>query len=137
MELNNYFQEGTYVTQTTLVMDKHTAPHVGSGKAKVLATPVLVNFFEAAALAVIEPALPMGTQSLGTHLDIHHVAATPTKMKVEVTATLVKIEGRSVSFDLVAKDEIEQIGYGTHKRFVVDKEKIDARVKAKASTVSA
>jgi len=137
MDLNICLQEGACVTQTTLVMDQHTAPHVGSGKAKVLATPMLVTFFEAAALAVIEPDLPVGTQSLGTHLDIHHIAATPTKMKVEITATLVKIDGRNLNFDLIAKDEVEQIGHGIHQRVVVDKEKFDLKVKAKAPTTVA
>lgn len=131
MDLSNCLQVGASVTQNTLVMDQHTAPHVGSGKAKVLATPVLVNLFEAAALAVIEPDLPAGAQSLGTRLEIHHTAATPTKMNVEVTATLTNIEGRVLSFDLIARDEVEQIGRGSHQRVVVDKEKFDLRVQAK------
>ena len=134
MDLSSCLQVGDSVTQYTLVLDEHTAPHVGSGKAKVLATPVLVNLFEAAALAVIEPKLSKGTQSLGTRLEINHTAATPTNMNVEVTATLTKIESRMVTFQLLARDEVEQIASGTHERVVVDKQKFDLRVQAKSKT---
>ena len=132
MDLNDWLQLGSKVSRVTIVTEKHTAPHVGSGLAPVLATPVLVNLFEAAALAVIEPDLPPGTQSLGTRLDIQHTAATPIRMKVEVTATLSKIDGRNLTFDLVASDEVEQIGNGTHQRVVVNAERFVARVNAKA-----
>ena len=134
MDLSSCLQVGDIVTQNTLVLDEHTAPHVGSGKAKVLATPVLVNLFEAAALAVIEPNLSTGTQSLGTRLEINHTAATPTRMNVEVTATLTKIEGRMVTFQLAARDEVEGIASGSHERVVVDKQKFDLRVQAKSKT---
>lgn len=134
MDLSSCLQVGDSVTQNTLVLDEHTAPHVGSGKAKVLATPVLVNLFEAAALAVIEPNLSTGTQSLGTRLEINHTAATPTRMNVEVTATLTKIEGRMVTFQLAARDEVEGIASGSHERVVVDKQKFDLRVQAKSKT---
>lgn len=136
MNLTGRIDPGASVTQSTLVLDKHTAPHVGSGLAKVLATPVLVNLFEAAALAVIEPLLPPGTQSLGTRLAIKHTAATPTKMLVTVTATLTKIDGRLISFDLIANDEVEQIGSGTHDRVVVDIENFDRRVQLKTKDPS-
>jgi len=134
MDLSNCLQVGDSVTQNTLILDEHTAPHVGSGIAKVLATPVLVNLFEAAALAVIEPKLPDGTQSLGTRLEINHTAATPTGMTVEVTATLTRIEGKMVTFELLARDEVEQIGSGSHQRVIVDKQKFDLRVQAKSQT---
>ncbi|MGK0399776.1 MAG: fluoroacetyl-CoA thioesterase [Gammaproteobacteria bacterium] len=132
MDLNNCLQIGASVTQTTLVLDQHTAPHVGSGYAKVLATPVLVNLFETAALAVIETKLPADTQSLGTRLEIEHTAATPTNMNVKVTATLIKVEGRTVTFKLMAQDEIEKVSCGIHVRVVVDKQKFDLRVIAKS-----
>jgi fluoroacetyl-CoA thioesterase len=132
MDLNNFLQIGASVTQTTLVLDQHTAPHVGSGYAKVLATPVLVNLFEAAALALIESKLPASTQSLGTRLEIEHTAATPTNMNIRVTATLKKVEGRKATFELMAQDEIEKISCGSHVRVIVDKQKFDLRVIAKS-----
>ena len=133
IDLTDWLVPGSGICQVTLVEDRHTAPHVGSGLAPVLATPVLVNLFEAAALAVIEDKLPPGMQSLGTRLDIKHTAATPTQMQVEVSAILKKIEGRNLTFELVARDEVEQIGSGSHQRVVVDRDKFIHRVQSKAN----
>src|SRR3954470_21479184 len=77
-----------------VVANEHTAPFVGSGKVRVLATPVMINLFEAASLACCEQYLEAGHQSLGIHLDVRHIAATPVGMKVHATAELIKIEGR-------------------------------------------
>src|SRR5580700_11125227 len=81
-----------------VVGPEHTAPFVGSGRIAVLATPVMINLFEAAALAAIEHLLPPGHQSLGTHLDVSHVAATPVGLQVTVTAEVVRVEGRIIAF---------------------------------------
>src|ERR687891_2110513 len=85
-----------------VVGEEHTAPRVGSGKVRVLATPVMINLIEAAALAAIEHLLPAGYQSLGTHLDVHHVAATPVGMRVRAVAEVTKVNGRTVTFKLSA-----------------------------------
>ena len=69
-------------TATLVVAAEHTAPRVGSGRIAVLATPVLINVIEAAALACCEGLLPEGHQSLGIHLDVRHFAATPVGMRV-------------------------------------------------------
>jgi predicted thioesterase len=114
-----------------VVGEEHTAPRVGSGKVAVLATPVMINLFEAAALAAIEHLLPAGYQSLGTHLDVRHIAATPAGMKVLASATVESVCGRNVSFKVEAHDEKELIGDGTHERVVVNVAKFDARVQKK------
>ena len=113
------------------VGEEHTAPRVGSGKVHVLATPVMINLFEAAALAACERFLPAGYQSLGTLLEVRHVAATPVGMKVVATAEVTKVEGRSISFRLGARDERELIGDGSHQRVVVNVAKFDQRVQRK------
>ena len=113
------------------VGEQHTAPRVGSGAVHVLATPVMINLFEAAALAAIESLLPPGHQSLGTVLNVRHIAATPVGMRVVATAVVEKIDGRTVHFRLEARDERDLIGDGTHERVVVNVEKFDARVQAK------
>lgn len=115
-----------------VVGEQHTAPRVGSGRIRVLATPVMINLIEAAALAAVEQSLPEFHQSLGTRLDISHVAATPVGMRVRATAEVVKVEGRTVHFRVAAHDERELIGEGTHERVVVNLERFDARVRAKA-----
>ena len=118
--------------RTELVVgEEHTAPRVGSGKVHVLATPVMINLFEAAALGAIEHLLPPGHQSLGTLLNVRHIAATPVGMKVFALARTTKIEGRNVSFLLEARDEKELIGDGTHERVVVNVAKFDQRVARK------
>jgi len=113
------------------VAHEHTAPHVGSGKVEVLATPVLVNLMEAAALQAAEHFLPEGHQSLGTRLEIRHIAATPVGMKVVATAEVIKVEGRLITFRVEAHYEKELVGDGLHDRVVVNVERFDQRVQDK------
>ena len=114
-----------------VVGEQHTAPRVGSGRIRVLATPVMINLIEAAALAAVEQSLPENHQSLGTHLDITHIAATPVGMRVRATAEVLRVEGRTIFFKVRADDERELIGEGTHERVVVNLERFDARVQKK------
>src|SRR5680860_385559 len=116
---------------TLVVGPEHTAESVGSGKVGVLATPVMINGIEAAALATVEPHLEAGHQSLGTYLEVSHVAATPVGMRVRATAEIVKVEGRHIELKVAAEDEIEEIGSGMHHRIVVNVAKFDARVAKK------
>src|SRR5512134_1353905 len=111
-----------------LVGEEHTAPQVGSGRIAVLATPVMINLIEAAALAAVEHLLPAGCQSLGTHLDVRHIAATPVGMRIHATAEVVAVEGRSIRFRVEARDERELIGDGAHDRVVVNVARFDERV---------
>ena len=118
-------------TAELVVGEQHTAPRVGSGRIRVLATPVMINLIEAAALAAIEQSLPEEHQSLGTHLDITHFAATPVGMRVRATAEVVRVEGRTVYLKVRAEDERELIGEGTHERVVVNVQKFDRRIQDK------
>lgn len=122
---------GSVGTYGIVVADEHTAPFVGSGKVRVLATPVMINLFEAAALACCEHHLPDGHQSLGIHLDVRHIAATPVGMRVNASAELVRIDGRTLTFRVEAHDERELIGDGMHERVVVNVERFDQRVQKK------
>jgi fluoroacetyl-CoA thioesterase len=118
-----------------VVGEEHTAPRVGSGRVHVLATPVMINVIEAAALAAIEHLLPEGYQSLGTRLDVRHFAATPVGMRVRAEVEVEKVEGRTVSFRVSVADEKEPIGDGTHERVVVNVGRFDARVQDKVAMV--
>jgi predicted thioesterase len=118
-------------TTTITVAHEHTAPFVGSGRFEVLATPVMINLFEAAALAAVEHLLPAGHQSLGIHLDVSHTAATPIGLRVTATAEVVHLEGRTVTFKVAARDDFEEIGGGTHQRVAVSVERFDERVQRK------
>ena len=113
------------------VAAEHTAPRVGSGRIAVLATPVMINLFEAAALHACEQSLPEGHQSLGIHLDVRHFAATPVGMLVTAEAELIAVDGRTLTFRVAAHDEHEPIGDGSHQRVVVNVSRFDGRVQRK------
>ena len=119
-----------------VVGEEHTAPRIGSGHVHVLATPVMINLIEAAALDAVENLLPAGHQSLGIRLDIRHYAATPVGMRIRATAELVKIDGRTLEFRVEARDEREPIGDGTHERVIVNVERFDQRVQKKIGGTS-
>ena len=118
-------------TAELVVGPEHTAPRVGSGMVAVLATPVMINLIEAAALAAAERLLPAGHQSLGIHLDVRHFAATPVGMRVTASAEITAIDGRTITFRVEARDEKEPIGDGTHQRVVVNVDRFDQRVQRK------
>ena len=114
-----------------VVGEQHTAPRIGSGRVRVLATPVMINLMEAAALDAVETLIPAGHQSLGTRLDVRHIAATPVGMRVRATAKLLAVDGRTLEFRVEAHDEKDLIGDGVHTRLVVNVERFDQRVQAK------
>ena len=114
-----------------VVGEEHTAPRVGSGLVHVLATPVMINLFEAAALDAVDRHLPAGYQSLGTVLNVRHIAATPVGMKVFAEARILRVENRTVFLEVIAKDEKELIGDGLHERVVVNVEKFSLRLQKK------
>jgi predicted thioesterase len=114
-----------------VVGEQHTAPRIGSGRVRVLATPVMINLMEAAALDAVENLIPAGNQSLGTRLDVRHIAATPVGMRVRATAKLLSVDGRTLEFRVEAHDEKDLIGDGSHTRLVVNVARFDQRVQAK------
>jgi len=126
---------GTRGTARVIVAAEHTAARVGSGVIAVLATPVMINLVEAAALDACEAMLPIGHQTLGTHLDVSHTAATPIGGLVTAVAEVVAVRGREIDFVVEARDDIDVIGKGRHTRVVVNVEKFEARVKRKADAL--
>lgn len=127
----SHIKPGMTGTAELVVGEEHTAPRVGSGKIRVLATPVMINLIEAAALKAAEHLLPAGHQSLGTLLNVKHIAATPVGMRIKASAVVTKVDGRNIYFDVSAEDEKEPIGGGTHERVVVNVERFDKRVQRK------
>ncbi len=130
----SHIKPGMTGTAELVVGEEHTAPRVGSGKIRVLATPVMINLIEAAALKAAEHLLPAGHQSLGTLLNVKHFAATPVGMRIKATALVTRVEGRNIYFDVSAEDEKEPIGGGTHERVVVNVERFDKRVQRKIAS---
>ena len=127
---------GTTNERTWTVEGNHLASAFGSGLVDVLATPVLVGFCEECARTMVDPHLPPGQKTVGTSIHLDHVAATPLGMRVTVTAKLVEIDRRRLRFELEAHDEIEPVARATHERFVIDSDRFDERVRAKAQAVS-
>lgn len=130
MELDRV-RPGLAGTVETVVAEQHTAPHVGSGRVRVLATPVMINLMEAAALQAVEGLLPAGLQTVGIHLDVTHVAATPVGMRVRAHAELTAVDGRTLRFRVRAEDDRETIGEGLHERIVINLARFDARMQDK------
>ena len=133
MDLAAAFAPGLTGRAELVVGEEHTAPRVGSGKVHVLATPVMINLFEAAALDAVDQHLPAGYQSLGTVLNVRHIAATPVGMKVFSVARIIRVEGRTVFLAVEARDERELIGDGLHERVVVNVDKFSRRVADKSA----
>jgi fluoroacetyl-CoA thioesterase len=131
MDLPSQLKPGLTGMDEIVVGTRDTAPHVGSGKIGVLATPIMVNLMEAAALHAVEKFMPPGYQTVGTHLDVTHFAATPVGLRVRAYAELVKVEGRKLTFRLRAEDEAELIGEGMHERIVINVERFDQRMQRK------
>ena len=118
-----------------IVAEDRMAPAMGSGHAPVFASPSMIALMEAAAVDCVDALLPDGHQSLGTHVDVHHIAATPQGLTVTVRATLTNIDGRKLTFDDEAHDGVETIGKGRHVRVVVDTPRFMARLSQKALKV--
>lgn len=116
---------------TTAVTTENTALTLGSGTVAVFATPALAALMEAAALDTLRNALEPGQTSVGVHLDVQHLAATPVGMIVRAEARLMTVEGRRLTFRVAAFDGVEQIGVGTHQRVIVDTERFMSRTAAK------
>jgi fluoroacetyl-CoA thioesterase len=120
-----------------MVGTSDTAPRIGSGHIAVLGTPKMINLIEEAALAAVEHLLPEGKQSLGTFLEVSHLAATPVGMTVKAEAELVEVNGRKLIFAVRARDEMDLIGEGRHERVVVTAASFQARINEKGKALKA
>ena len=124
-------EPGTTNTLTIVVDQSMTADRFGNTGVQVLATPILVSYFELAAHQLAIPALEPGQGTVGSHIDIRHLAATPIGMRVTFRATLTERDGRRLVFRVEADDERDHVGEGTHERFVVDMQRFMGRIATK------
>ena len=107
----------------TLVEREDTAKEVGSGDLLVYATPCMVALMEGAACEAIASALKDTETTVGTGLNIQHLSATPVGLDVRAEAEVTAVEGKVITFDVKAFDEVGEIGHGTHKRVIVNSQK--------------
>jgi fluoroacetyl-CoA thioesterase len=125
-------QPGLTGTASVTVTADLTAAALGSGSVDVYSTPSLIALLEAAAINALAGRLPDGQTSVGTALNIKHLAATPVGMSVQATATLREVDGRRLVFGVSASDEAELISEGTHERFIVNRDRFEERVRNKS-----
>lgn len=116
-------KEGLQGKVERIVGEKDTAQSFGSGEVGVFATPIMVGMMENASLRAVDKFLPEVYTTVGTHLNVSHIAATPVGMKVTAQAELIKLEGRVLTFKVEVYDDVEKVGEGTHKRFIVSSER--------------
>jgi predicted thioesterase len=109
----------------------HTAAALGDFGVTVLGTPYMINLMEVASANAVIPHLDPGQTTVGTLVNVRHLAATPIDVKVSATAELIEVDGRRLVFRVEAHDERQKIGEGTHERFVLDLERFLQRVGAR------
>ena len=118
-------------TQSVTVSNDNTAATMGSGTLAVFATPAMIALMEKTAYVSVQNELDEGCGSVGTLLNVKHLAATPVGMTVTCESELVEIDNRRLVFTVKAYDEKGLIGEGTHERFIVQNEKFLAKTNAK------
>lgn len=126
-------EKGMKGQEAVRVTANNTAVAYGSGGIEVFATPAMIGLMEGASMKAVEDALPEGHGTVGTRLDIRHMAATPTGFRVYAEAKLIEIKGKRLVFEVVAYDEVERIGEGVHERYIIEKQSFLERVEEKAA----
>ena len=129
-------ETGIIGKEEMLVTESDTAKALGSGGLNVFATPAMIALSEKTALTSILKELPEGQSTVGTKIDMSHIAATPVGMKVRCETELIEIDRRRLVFAVNVYDEVEKIAEGIHERFIVEdakfQTKADAKIDAKA-----
>lgn len=135
MNLSELLQPGTRNEDHFTVTDQITAYQVGSGSARVLATPWLVAYMERTAHRMLTCCLPEGYSSVGTMVNIRHLAPTPLGAEVRVEAEVCSLEGNRVYFAIRAWDNVEMVAEGEHERAVIEEARFLRRVEKKLSAL--
>lgn len=124
-------EAGIQGTGSVEVVRENTAAAVGSGMLEVFATPMMIALMEKTACESVAPYLEEGSGTVGTELNVKHVAATPIGMQVTCETELVEVDGRRLVFHVKASDEAGLIGEGTHERFIINNEKFQSKANGK------
>lgn len=116
---------------SSMVTTDNTAVAMGSGALPVYATPAMATLMEQAAITAVQSYLPLGMTTVGTALEVRHLAATPIGHNVQAEAVLLSVSGRKLCFKVAAFDEREKIGEGKHERFIVEAESFMTKMASK------
>ncbi len=118
-------------SQSVTVTEAMTPAHLRAEPVRVLATPEMVRLVEQTAIEAVRPLLQPGQTTVGTRIDLAHLAGTPEGMRVTIQVELTAIDRRRLSFRFEVHDEVEKAGEGTHDRFIVDAAQRLPRLQAK------
>jgi len=121
-------KEGLSFEQSITVETKDTAKTWGSGNLDVFATPAMVGLMENTALKCIAEYIEEGNDTVGIEINTQHIKATKVGMTVTCQAKLINVDGRKLSFDIKAWDEVGDIGFSKHTRFIIETEKFLKRL---------
>jgi fluoroacetyl-CoA thioesterase len=122
---------GTKLEKKLLVDNEVAIDFLGMEGARVLATPWMIGWMERTCRDAVLPLLDAGHDTVGTHVDVYHLAATPMGMTVTFTAEVIAVEGRRINFRVEARDEKEKCGEGTHERTIVNIARFAAKMQTK------
>jgi fluoroacetyl-CoA thioesterase len=136
MELAELVHPGLTREDSFIVSIENSAIHIGSGSSRVLATPWMIAFMERVSHRLLTCCLPEGYSSVGTHLDVRHMAATPVGATIRVRAEVSSVDGNRVYFSVEAWDSLEKIGEGKHERVVIDEARFLRRVEKKLASLN-
>jgi fluoroacetyl-CoA thioesterase len=131
MDFNECITVGMKHENTFQVDEQYTAFHIGSGALRVLATPSMIGFMERTSHQLLMRCLPEGYSSVGSLVDVRHLAPTPMGWTVRITSEVVEVDGRKVTLAVEAWDGQEKVGEGRHQRVVIDLNRFLSRVEAK------
>ncbi|MEN6534756.1 MAG: thioesterase family protein [Bryobacteraceae bacterium] len=124
---------GTAGERKLLVTGEVAIDFLGVEEARVLGTPFMIAFMELTARNSVKPLLEPGEDTVGTTINVNHLAATPIGMQVTFRTEVLSVNDRRILFKIEAFDEKEKIGEGTHERFIIDVARFASRLQAKRS----
>ena len=131
--MTEQLRAGLTFEKTLIVDESHTARHLAGKGIRVFSTPEMVRLMEECALEGVLPYLQPNQNTVGTRVEMRHLAATPMGMRVTARCTLMEIDRRRLVFKVEVHDEIEKVGEGLNERFIVDREKHEQRIEEKLS----
>ena len=122
---------GARAEMKLLVTSESATTFMGADGPRVLSTPHMIGRMELTSRDAVSPFLEAGFDTVGTHVDVYHLAAAPIGAVVTFTAEVVAVDGRRIQFRVEARDEQEKIGEGTHERAIINVAKFATRVAEK------
>ena len=131
MNANAQLAPGLKHSWSVKVTEDMTPPHLRGEAIRVLATPEMIRIIEQTAIQAVQPLLKPGQTTVGTRVDVAHLAATPEGMTVTATVEVTAVDRRRLAFKVEVHDELDKVGEGAHERFIVDPDQRLPRLRAK------